>query len=227
MKQEIKISQTDMTVLVFIPDSASTTGQGKTGLVAANLTAGFTRVETDNDVVHTDGTGSLNNLASLTASHNDWGILEVSSSLAPGLYRLDLPDAVFATGAWSAVVYVMVTTGTAAATPMEFVLVPQAPIDGVNVSGMTSGDLTAAMKASVNAEVLDVLSVDTFGEPSGVPGATLTLREKIGWLFMALRNKITVTATKKTFYDDSDAAEWEKDLSDDATTYTESEGNAI
>jgi len=37
-------------------------------------------------------------------------LLEVSSTLAPGLYRLDIADAIFASGAWSAVVYVMVTT---------------------------------------------------------------------------------------------------------------------
>lgn len=81
--------------------------------------------------------------------------------------------------------------------------------------------------AQVNAEMLDVLTTDTFGEPTGVPGATISLAERIRWLYMALRNKVTVTAGKKTFFDDSDAAEWEKDLTDDGTTYTESEGNAI
>jgi hypothetical protein len=96
---------------------------------------------------------------------------------------------------------------------------------GGNVTGSV-GSLAAQAKADVNAEVLDVLSTDTFGEPTGTPGATLTLREKIGWLFMALRNRIDITSTKKTFYDDGGAAEWEKDLSDDGTTYSESEGNA-
>jgi len=64
-------------------------------------------------------------------------------------------------------------------------------------------------------------------EPTGVPAANETPLDKIGYLFMALRNKITVTATKKTFYDDGDAAEWEKDLSDNGTTYTETEGNSV
>lgn len=63
-------------------------------------------------------------------------------------------------------------------------------------------------------------------EPTGVPAANETPLEKLGYLFMALRNKVTVTATKKQFFDDGGAAEWEKDLSDDGTTYTESEGNA-
>jgi hypothetical protein len=36
-----------------------------------------------------------------------------------------------------------------------------------------------------------------------------------------------VTSTKKTYYDDGGAAEFEKDLSDDGSTYSESEANAI
>lgn len=85
-------------------------------------------------------------------------------------------------------------------------------------------DLSAAQ---VNAEVLDVLNVDTFAEPTGVPAATDTLVTKLGYLYMALRNRVDVTSTKKTFYDDAGTAEWEKDLSDDGTTYSESEGNVI
>lgn len=81
--------------------------------------------------------------------------------------------------------------------------------------------------ADVNAQVLDVLNTDTFAEPTGVPGATVTLAAKIGFLYMVMRNKKTVTATKKTVFDDSGTAEFEYDLSDDGTTYTESEANAI
>jgi hypothetical protein len=85
-------------------------------------------------------------------------------------------------------------------------------------------DLSAA---AVNAEVVDALATDTYAEPTGVPAATDDLATKIGYLYMALRNQVDVTATKKTFYDDGGAAEWEKDLSDNGTTYSESEGNAI
>ena len=63
-------------------------------------------------------------------------------------------------------------------------------------------------------------------EPTGVPAVNETLLVKLAYLFMALRNKVTVTATKKIFFDDGGASEWEKDLSDDGTTYTETEGNA-
>lgn len=122
MKQRVKAGTTDFTTLVFIPDPASTDGSGKTGLTASNLTVSYTRVEIDNDVTITDATSSLNDLSALTDAHNDWGLKEVSSTLAPGLYRLDVADAVFASGAVAAVVYAMITTSAAAASPMEFII---------------------------------------------------------------------------------------------------------
>lgn len=137
MKQEIKIGVTDRTVLVFIPDPASTDGSGKTGLTAAALTVSYTRVETDNDVVCVDASSSLSDLSALTDAHADWGLKEVNSTLQPGLYRLDLADAVFAAGAWSAVVYAMITTSAAAASPMEFILVAYDPLDTVRL-GLTA-----------------------------------------------------------------------------------------
>ena len=63
-------------------------------------------------------------------------------------------------------------------------------------------------------------------EPTGVPAANETPLVKLAYTFMALRNKILVSATKKQFFDDGGAVEWEKDLADDGTDYTESEANA-
>lgn len=137
MAKEILIGQTDYSCFVFIPDPASTDGSGKTGLVAANLTVSYARMETDNDATVTDVTSSLNNLAALTTAHTDWGLIEVSSTLAPGLYRLDIADAVFASGAWTAVVYVMITSSAAAASPIEFELVAVNKLDAVRM-GMTA-----------------------------------------------------------------------------------------
>ena len=71
------------------------------------------------------------------------------------------------------------------------------------------------------------LTTTAHSEPTGVPAANEAPIDKLGYLFMALRNQVTVTSTKKTFFDDGGSAEWEKDLSDDGTTYTETEGNAI
>lgn len=146
MKHHVLIGQTDYSALVFIPDPASTDGSGKTGLVAANLTVSGVRVETDNDVTVIDYTSALNDLAALTTAHTDWGIKEVSSTLAPGLYRIDFADAIFAAGAWSAVVYVMITASAAAASPMEFVLVAYDQFDGVRL-GLNSLPNAAAEAA--------------------------------------------------------------------------------
>ena len=89
----------------------------------------------------------------------------------------------------------------------------------------TSGDLTATMKTSVNAEVLDVLNTDTFAEPAqGTPGATISLAAKLGFLYKAWRNKTTQTATTYSlFNDDAATVDHKSTTSDDATTFTKTE----
>jgi len=87
---------------------------------------------------------------------------------------------------------------------------------------------TTVIESQTTVIESDVALLETaHSEPTGVPAANETPLDKLGYVFMALRNKLDVTSTKKTFYDDGGSAEWEKDLSDDGTTYSESEGNAI
>src|SRR3990167_416648 len=97
---QIPPGSTDRTILVFARDIS--TGLGKTGLVAANITASYTRVETDNDVTITAITES--DLAALTDAHADGGWFPVDATNAKGLYRFDLPDGVFTAGAWEAAI---------------------------------------------------------------------------------------------------------------------------
>lgn len=88
----------------------------------------------------------------------------------------------------------------------------------------TSGDLTATMKASVNAEVLDVLATDTHAEAGAVPAATSTLKDKINWMFAISRNKITQTSTTQTLRNDADSGNIAtSSVSDDGTTFTRAE----
>ena len=88
----------------------------------------------------------------------------------------------------------------------------------------TAGDLTATMKASVNAEVLDVLNVDTFAELSSPPAATSSLRAKLTWLFMWARNRSTQTSTERKLYaDDATTVVGTESVSDDGTTYSKGE----
>lgn len=92
MTIQYKVGSTDKSISVFIQDSSVTTGAGLTGLVynTANLTAYYTI----NNGSATQIT--LASLASATAAHTDGGFIARDGTNMPGIYRLDLPDAVLA-----------------------------------------------------------------------------------------------------------------------------------
>jgi hypothetical protein len=129
-------------------------------------------------------------------------------------------------------VRVVATGGNGYAVATNYTLViTTGTVGGSSVVGYVVGSFSienrsAATQTEVNTEVVDVMTVDSQAEPTGVPAASDDIATKLGYLYMALRNQLTITATKKQFFDDGGAAEWEKDLSDDGTTYTETEGNA-
>jgi hypothetical protein len=64
--------------------------------------------------------------------------------------------------------------------------------DAVLAAVAALNDLSAAQ---VNAQVLDVLSVDTFAELSGTPGASPTLATILMWLYMKARNELDNNGT--------------------------------
>lgn len=98
-KLAIKKASTDVTVYVFIQDSSVTTGAGLTGLAydTANLICYYVRPL---------GSATQLTLATqtVTGAHSDGGFKEIDSTNMPGVYRLDLSDAICATGVNSVVV---------------------------------------------------------------------------------------------------------------------------
>jgi len=85
--------------------------------------------------------------------------------------------------------------GTAAATPTQ-AGVPE--VDITFVGGVAQALPTIT---DVNTQVLDVLTVDTFGEPAqGTPGETVTLEYKLGMIYKSLINKKVATGTKTEIY---------------------------
>ena len=63
-----------------------------------------------------------------------------------------------------------------------------------------------------------------FAEPSSVPAATASLKDKIGWITALSRNKGTQTGTVKTLRNDADAASiGTSTASDDTVTFTRGE----
>ena len=79
--------------------------------------------------------------------------------------------------------------------------------------------------AEVNAQVLDVLNVDTFAEPGQEnPAATASLATKIGYLYKLMRNKIETTAALISVYNDAGAVVDQKStIADDGVTFTRGE----
>lgn len=79
--------------------------------------------------------------------------------------------------------------------------------------------------AEVNAEVVDALSVDTYAEPGqGDPAATASLKDKIGFLYKAWRNRITQTNSQYSLYaDDGSTVDQKAATSDDGTTFNRAE----
>tara|TARA_R110000803_G_scaffold75124_6_gene139439 strand:- start:794 stop:1852 length:1059 start_codon:yes stop_codon:yes gene_type:complete len=96
---------------------------------------------------------------------------------------------------------------------------------GVAGAGLTDlGGMSTGMKAEVNTEVLDVISVDTFAELASPPAATSSLKDKITWLFQWMRNKSTETATERKLYaDDTTTVISTSTVGDDGTTFTKDE----
>jgi hypothetical protein len=78
---------------IFINDSTSTTGAGLTGLVfnSAGLTAYYVTERGTPTAI------TLVTLASATAAYSSGGFIAVDATNLPGVYRLDIPAAVFAT----------------------------------------------------------------------------------------------------------------------------------
>lgn len=100
---------------------------------------------------------------------------------------------------------------------------PAALVGGRIDATIDNTGLEAGALALINAEVVDALATDTYAEPSGVPSSTDDLATKIGRIYQALIEKATATASAKTFHDNAGNALWKKNVSDDGTTYQETQ----
>jgi len=99
----VKKDSTDITRYIMLVDS--TDGTPETGYTISSLDLQYTR-ERSTPSVKADAVALL----SVDASHLDNRAIEVDSTNSPGLYRVDWPDAAFATGA-DKVILVVIGTG--------------------------------------------------------------------------------------------------------------------
>jgi len=99
---------------------------------------------------------------------------------------------------------------------------------GGNVTG-NIGSFSATAKSEINAEIVDVLKVDTIAEPTpGVPSSTPTFEELLRVLYWDWSYaKLEQTATTMDVYAaDELTVLWDRVVSDDAVTFTRGEVTA-
>ncbi len=192
---------------IFIPDSSSSVGAGLTGLVfnSAGLSVHFIR---DGDATATAITLVTATVGTFTSS----GFIEVDATNMPGIYQLGIPDAAIAVSADFVDIHFKGATDMTPAT-LHIELEPKIVNDLVDLSA-----------AAVNAEVVDVMKVDTIPEQSqGVPPATPTFEQVQAWFWATWRNQLTANATEAKVRNDSGTVLAKASLSDGAGVFTKGE----
>lgn len=84
-----------------------------------------------------------------------------------------------------------------------FVVLVGAVVDGVTINQALAS--FSILNRGTQAAVVAALATDTYAEPSAVPAATASLKDKIGWLAALARNKITQTSTTQALRNDADS----------------------
>jgi hypothetical protein len=120
-KQNIGIGSTGRSEYIYIIDSLSSTGLGKTGIL-------FNTSGLNGHYVRNAGSATTITFASQTAT-GDWisgGWAEVDQIRMPGIYRVDLPDAIFASGSDKSIVFIKGVSNTIPVT-LEYQLTASNP----------------------------------------------------------------------------------------------------
>lgn len=138
-KQLVKKGDTSRIEYIFVQNSSSTTGAGLTGLVfnSSGLTAYYVR---------TQGSATAITLATqtVTGAFSSGGFVEVDATNMPGIYRVDIPDAVFATGVDKAALLLKGATNMAPVA-LEYQLVDFDPEDAAGL-GLSRVDVAISTR---------------------------------------------------------------------------------
>lgn len=193
----ITADSTDQSIDIFIQDASSTVGAGLDGLVynTSGLTCYYRRGHTGTATALT-----LATLATIGTAHADGGFKEIDATNAPGAYRLDLSDAIVASGVQFVTLYLH---GAANMVPCVVRLKLEMPV--------------------ALADITDPFFVDARPELTAVPVANATLGEKIDLIYQVARNKMSEDTSdgKQTYYQDDGTtvfAEATVSTTGDATT---------
>jgi len=245
MSRVLAKDATSKTIYVFIRGSATTpVGMGLTGLAfgTAGLKVYYTRA---------GAAAAAITLATQTVT-GAWatgGFVEVDATNAPGLYRLDLPNAALATGVDEVVIswtgantvddgvtialagYDPLAAGVTAAavrteidsnsTQLAAIVADTNDIQTRLPAALVSGRIDASVGAIAAAAITDA-AFATEAELAALPSTgAQTLPKMVRYLYQRFRHKRTVTATTDTLFKaDGVTALGTAALTDDATTFT-------
>ena len=170
-------------------------------------------------------------LAALNDAHADGGIEHIDD----GYYRLDIPDAAFASGASGVLIggtvtgmiilaaYVpLVAYNPADAVRLGLTSLPNAAADaagGLPVSDAGGLDMDNIVENALNSAIAEL--------SQGIPSATPSLRNAVMLLYMALRNKLDVetsgTPDVLQIHNNSGTVIAKKQLTDSGGDYSEAQ----
>lgn len=194
MKLALKPPATSQIVHVFILDSASTTGAGKTALVFGDITAYYVRAGGTLTALTMETIATLGTWAS--TGDNKLGFKLLHDTNAPGIYELDLPNNILAAGS-SQVVIQLRATG-AVPTVLEIQL--------ANVSVATTGYALAS-------DGLDSISTTA---PTGVATNFRQMLVQL-WRLFFKRRMTSAGRIDRTYADDGSTVVTTQHVTDDGT----------
>jgi hypothetical protein len=160
-KLSVKPASTDVTLLLFIQDTSSTSGAGLTGLTynSSGLVCYYARARAAAVQIPLV-------TQTVTGAHADGGFVEIDATNMPGWYRLDLPDAVVDAGVRSVGVHLKGATSMAPL-PLE--------IDLGTELGPAGFD-AIIVEAGINArQALSITTAGAGGVLTGANGTTVAI----------------------------------------------------
>lgn len=208
---------TSVLVRIFIQDSASTTGAGKTGLTNTSFTGTKVYVSRDDD--GNAGGTAVSLTAATKGTWSSGGIVEKDSTNMPGVYEFGLTNASLATGSRSAQ-YLFIGTGIVPC-PVEIELT------GVDNQDAVHGGMTALPNTACTTNASLLTSGTGTDQISNSAGKLLLQATQSGVTIptvTTVTNQLTAAAIATGIWQDSTAGDFTTASSIGKSLYTT--GNA-
>ena len=185
-KLSIGLGSTSRSEYIYILDITSTSGAGKTGIAynTSGLSGHYVR-----------SAGSATSISfvaqTATAAWVSGGFAEVSSTLMPGIYRIDLTDAIFSTGSDKAIVMIRGASNTVPVT-LEYQLVGSDPSLVLSNSSIANTTWSYTSR-TITGGIADTLTTLTnragFSITGGIADTVTTLTNRAGFAITSNTDK--------------------------------------